>query len=153
MCLAGIRRRSRSRSAGSARRRNIDRMDTQAVITDVPALARLQRWGLVAGFWGLLAGAVGAFLNPDQFFRSWLVGFLFCLGLTMGPLALLMLQHMSGGQWGLVGRRVFEAASRNVPLVALLFVPLLLGLPKLYAWARPDEVRLGDLLQIEALCL
>jgi hypothetical protein len=128
-------------------------MDTQAVITDVPALARLQRWGLVAGFWGLLAGAVGAFLNLDQFFRSWLVGFLFCLGLTMGPLALLMLQHMSGGQWGLVGRRVFEAASRNVPLVALLFVPLLFGLPRLYAWARPDEVRVDHILQMKALYL
>jgi hypothetical protein len=54
-------------------------MDTHAVITDVPALARLQRWGLVAGFWGLLAALVGAFLNLDQFFRSWLIGFLFCL--------------------------------------------------------------------------
>ncbi len=128
-------------------------MDTQAVLPDVPALARLQRWGLVAGFWGLLAGAAGAFLNPDQFFRSWLVGFLFCLGLTMGPLALLMLQHMSGGQWGMVGRRVFEAASRNVPLVALLFVPLLFGLPRLYAWARPDEVRVDHILQMKALYL
>ena len=58
-------------------------MDTHAVIADVPALARLQRWGLVAGFWGLLAGLVGAFLNLDQFFRSWLIGFLFCLGLSM----------------------------------------------------------------------
>jgi hypothetical protein len=128
-------------------------MDTQALITDVPALARLQRWGLVAGFWGLLAGAVGAFLNVDQFFRSWLIGFLFCLGLTMGPLALLMLQHMSGGQWGMVGRRVFEAASRNLPIVALLFVPLLFGLPKLYAWARPDEVRADHILQMKALYL
>ena len=63
-------------------------------------------------------------MNLDQFFRSWLIGFLFCLGLTLGSLALLMLQHMSGGQWGLVGRRVFEAASRNLPFVALLFVPL-----------------------------
>ena len=113
-------------------------MDTHALTTDVPALARLQRWGLVAGFWGLLAGIIGAFLNVDQFLRSWLIGFLFCLGLTMGSLALLMLQHMSGGQWGLVTRRVFEAASRNIAFVALLFVPLVIGLPRLYAWARPD---------------
>ena len=128
-------------------------MDTHAVTTDVPALARLQRWGLVAGFWGLLAGAAGAFLNLDQFFRSWLIGFLFCLGLTMGPLALLMLQHMSGGQWGLVARRVCEAASRNVPLVALLFVPLLFGLPRLYTWAQPDLVRVDPILQAKALYL
>ncbi len=65
-------------------------------------------------------------LNVDQFLRSWLIGFLFCLGLSLGSLALLMLQHMSGGQWGLVGRRVFEAATRNLPFVALMFVPVLL---------------------------
>ena len=125
-------------------------MDTHAVTTDVPALARLQRWGLVAGFWGLLAGIAGAFLNIDQFFRSWLIGFLFCLGLTMGPLALLMLQHMSGGQWGLVARRVCEAASRNIWVVAFLFVPLLFGLPRLYTWAQPDLVRVDHILQMKA---
>ena len=130
-------------------------MDTHAVTTDVPALARLQRWGLVAGFWGLLAGIAGAFLNNglDQFFRSWLIAFLFCLGLTMGPLALLMLQHMSGGQWGLVARRVCEAASRNMPLLALLFVPLLFGLPRLYTWAQPETVRVDHILQLKAVYL
>ncbi len=125
-------------------------MDTHAVTTDVPALARLQRWGLVAGFWGLLAGIVGAFLDLDQFFRSWLIGFLFCLGLSMGPLALLMLQHMSGGQWGLMVRRVCEAASRNVPFVALMFVPLLFGLPHLYSWARPELVQTDHVLQMKS---
>ena len=125
-------------------------MDTHAVLTDVPGLARLQRWGLVVGFWGLLAAGIGAFLDVDQFLRSWLIGFLFCLGLTLGPLALLMLQHMSGGQWGLVGRRVFEAASRNLPYVALLFVPVLLGLPKLYTWARPELVGADHILQAKA---
>src|SRR3954453_13412119 len=110
-------------------------MDTHAVNTDVPALARLQQRALIVGVLGLAAGAIGAVQNPDQFFRSWLIGFMFCLGLSLGSLALLMLQHMSGGQWGLVGRRVFEAASRNLPIVALMFVPLLIGLPRLYTWA------------------
>src|SRR4029450_470678 len=76
-------------------------------------------------------------LHAAHFFRSWRVGFLFCLGLSLGPLALLMLQHLSGGHWGLAGRRGFEAASRNIPFVALLFVPLLFGLPRLYTWAQP----------------
>jgi hypothetical protein len=120
------------------------------VNTDVPALARLQHWALIVGFWGLLAGAIGWFLNPDQFFRSWLIGVLFCLGLSLGSLALLMLQHMSGGQWGLVGRRVFEAASRTLPLVVLAFVPLLFGLPNLYEWARPELVRTEHILQVKA---
>src|SRR5262245_55729871 len=138
MCRAATRPRCRSRQAAGARRRNTDRMDTHVATTDVPALARLQRWGLVAGFWGLLAGIIGAFFNVDQFLRSWLIGFLFCLGLSMGSLALLMLQHMSGGQWGLAARRVFEAASRNVPFVALLFVPLVIGLPRLFPWAASE---------------
>ena len=127
-------------------------MDTHAVIADVPALARLQRYGLVAAFWGILAGLVGLFLDADQFFRSWLVGFLFCLGLSLGPLALLMLQHLSGGHWGLAGRRVFEAASRNIPFVALLFVPLLFGLPRVYTWAQP-EARTDHVMQQKALYL
>jgi hypothetical protein len=125
-------------------------MDTHPLTTDVPALARLQRWGLVAGFWGLLAGIIGAFLNIDQFLRSWLIGFLFCLGLTMGSLALLMMQHMSGGQWGLVTRRVFEAATRNLAFVALLFVPLIIGLPRLYMWARPEVARVDHIVQMKA---
>jgi len=128
-------------------------METHAVIADVPALARLQRYGLVAAFWGILAGAVGAFIDLDQFFRSWLIGFLFCLGLSVGPLALLMMQHLSGGQWGLVGRRVFEAASRNLPFVTLLFVPLLFGLPRLYTWAQPAAVSADHALQHKAVYL
>ena len=124
-------------------------METHAVTTDVPALARFQTRALIVGAIGLIAGAVGAMGNPDQFFRSWLIGFLFCMGLSMGSLGLLMLQHMSGGQWGLVGRRVFEAASRNLPLVALMFVPLLFGLPRLFAWARPEAVAADRILQIK----
>ncbi len=128
-------------------------MDTHAVIAEVPALRRLGRIAGIAAFWGILAGLVGAFLDRDQFFRSWLIGFLFCLGLSLGSLALLMLQHLSGGHWGLAGRRVFEAASRNIPFVALLFIPLLFGLPRLYTWAQPEAVRADEVLQHKALYL
>jgi hypothetical protein len=119
-------------------------------MTDVPALARLQQRALILGAIGLLAGAVGGVMNPDQFFRSWLIGFLFCLGLTMGSLALLMLQHLSGGQWGLMGRRVFEAASRNLPLVVLFFIPLLFRLPGVYHWAEPGVTAHDVILQKKA---
>jgi hypothetical protein len=128
-------------------------METQAVTTDVPALARLQQRALIVGAVGLLAGAAGAVMNPDQFFRSWLIGFLFCLGLTMGSLALLMLQHLSGGQWGLMGRRVFEAASRNLPIVALFFVPLLFRLPGVYHWAEAGVTAHDVILQKKAAYL
>ena len=118
--------------------------------TDVPALARLQQRALILGLVGLLAGAIGAFTNRDQFFQSWLIGFLFCLGMTLGCLGLLMLQHLSGGQWGLVGRRVFEAAARTLPLLALFFIPILFAMPTLFLWARPDAVEKDKILIAKA---
>jgi hypothetical protein len=117
---------------------------------DAPVLSRLQQRALIVGIAGLIGGAIGAVTNLDQFFRSWLVGFLFCLGLSAGSLALLMLQHVSGGQWGLVGRRVFEAASRTLPAVLLLFIPLLFGLPRVFLWAQPNLVGADRTLQMKA---
>ena len=113
-------------------------MTTQAVITDSPALARFQQRALIVGGIGLVASPIGAVMDFDQFLHSWLIGFLFCLGLTLGSLALLMLQHLSGGQWGLVSRRIFEAATRTLPIVALFFIPILLRLPVIFEWARPE---------------
>ena len=115
--------------------------------TAVPALARLQSRALIIGVVGLALGLVGAFTNQDQFFQSWLIGFLFCLGLSLGSLGLLMMQHLSGGQWGLVGRRVFESAAGTLPVVLLIFVPILFALPTLFLWARPEVVAGDRILQ------
>jgi hypothetical protein len=92
-------------------------------------------------------------LNLDQFFRSWLIGALFCLSFALGSLALLMLQHLSGGQWGLVTRRVFEAGSSTLPVVALLFVPVLFGLPRIFEWARPESVQASAVIQMKTAYL
>jgi hypothetical protein len=116
-------------------------MQTQAVISNAPALARLQQRALVIGVAGLLVGAIGAVININQFLHSWLIGFLFCLGLSLGSLGLLMLQHMSGGQWGLVSRRVFEAGTRTLPLVGLFFLPVLFGMSAIFEWARPEAAQ------------
>ena len=118
--------------------------------TDVPAIGRLQQRALIVGAVALVGAVVGAVTNVDQFFRSWLIGFLFCLSLTLGCLGLLMLQHLSGGQWGLVGRRVFEAGSRTLPVVAVLFLPLLFGLKRIFLWADPVAVQADHILQVKA---
>ena len=117
--------------------------------TDVPALNRFQQTALVIGVVALIAGGIGAATNLDQFFQSWLIGFLFCLSLALGSLGLLMLQHLSGGQWGLVGRRVFEAGSRTLPLVVVLFVPLLFGMERIFLWADDAVVQKDHILQIK----
>ena len=129
-------------------------MEPHAVDVDAPGLERLQQRALLLGGAALLAGIIGGFVSPGdaggavlglspQFYQAWLVGFLFCLGLSLGSLALLMVQHLSGGQWGLVSRRVFEAASGTLPIVALFFLPVLLGIPVLFVWSH-EEVIAGD---------
>src|SRR5919106_5138517 len=119
-------------------------------IVDVPSLGRLQQRALLVGAVGLIAGVAGAATNVTQFFRSWLIGFLFVLSLALGSLALLMLQHLSGGQWGLVGRRIFEASSRTLPVIAVLFLPLLFGLERIFVWADPVKVDASHVLQMKA---
>ena len=121
--------------------------------TDVAALGRVQQRALIVGVVALIAGGIGAATNLDQFFRSWLIGFLFILSFTLGSLALLMLQHLSGGQWGMVGRRVFEAATRTFPFVVLAFLPVLLGIRRIFAWANPAAVQASHVIQAKVAYL
>jgi hypothetical protein len=77
--------------------------------------------------------------NGGEFFRSYLVAFLFWIGITLGCLALLMVQHLTGGNWALVIRRILEAGSRTLPLMAIAALPLLAGMKSLYSWSRPGQ--------------
>jgi hypothetical protein len=110
-------------------------------------LAELQRRALVVGGAAAIPSLIGAFVDPAAFFHSYLVAFLMCLGVPLGCMSLVFLHHLTGGSWGFVMRRIPEAASRTLPLVALFFVPLVFGLRHLYAWARPEDVALDPLLQ------
>ena len=116
-------------------------------------LHRVQRGALVAGVLGLALCAVGAPFSPMQFFRSFLVAYLFWFGIALGCMAILMIYHITGGAWGAVIRRLLESGTRTLPLMALLFLPLVLGLHDLYQWARPDIVAHDPLLQHKSLYL
>jgi hypothetical protein len=90
---------------------------------------------------GIAASAVGFFtLDRALFLQSYLIAFIFWMGITMGSLALLMVQYLSGGAWGLFARRVFEASTRNVLVMLVLFIPIAMNLPVLYPWARPEAL-------------
>jgi len=104
------------------------------------ALDRVQRQALRIGIAGLALCALGALLAPAQLFRAYLIGYLLWFGIGLGSLALLMLHHLVGGRWGHLIRRPLEAATRTLPLLAVLFVPLLLGLQSLYPWSRPEAL-------------
>jgi hypothetical protein len=101
-----------------------------------PQLDRIRRQALIAGAAGLLISLIAALISPVALFRSYLVAYMFWVGFSLGCLALLMLHHLVGGAWGFTIRRPLEAGAMTTPIMALLFVPLILGLHDLYPWAR-----------------
>lgn len=102
-------------------------------------LRRLQQIALIVAVVFLVILGIGTFVNPDQFFRSYLFSYIFWLGMPLGCLALLMLQHLTGGGWGMVIRRPLEAATRTLPLMLILFVPIVIGMHSLYPWTHAEE--------------
>lgn len=108
-----------------------------------PIDATLRRWGgmsLVAGGIGLVATAAGFYFEPHGFFRSYLWAVLFAIGLSMGSACLAMIHHLSGGRWGFLLRRTFEAGMAPMGWMALLFIPIFFGLGVLYPWSDPAAV-------------
>jgi len=124
-----------------------------ATYTPPASLDTLRQRSLVVGVIGLLAAAVGALLSPGQFFHSYLLAYLLWLAAALGGLALTMLHHLSGGDWGVVLRRIFEAAARTLPWMALFFVPLVFGLRDLYPWTDTAMVAQDHVLKEKALYL
>jgi hypothetical protein len=100
-----------------------------------------------------LVGGVGAVLiaagyftsAPATFFRAYLVGWLFCLSVGLGLFAVLMLNHVSRGDWGVMLRRVSEASGRTLPFFLLAAVPLAFGLEHLYPWVAPERDASGHI--------
>ncbi len=102
-----------------------------------PVVKTIQQRSLLFGLVFAVISLALAFLRPDEFFRAYLLGYMAWLGVGLGSMAILMIRHLTGGGWGMVIRRILGAAMRCLPLMAVLFIPILFGLPKLYIWARP----------------
>ena len=102
---------------------------------------------------GALLLAAGAYLAPAEFFPAYLIAYVFWLGITLGCFIILMIYYLAGGPWGRVLQRILEAAAQTSPLMAVLVVPILLGLPVLYPWARPATVAADALLQMKSAYL
>lgn len=111
---------------------------------------RLRRRALFAGVIGLAICVVGLLRWPQSFFPSYLLAFMFVLGLSLGSLGLLMMQHLTGGDWGIVIRRPLESATRVLTFVAVLFVPIFFGMKYLYsAWLNAPTSGGGSLSEFQ----
>ena len=117
---------------------------------DLHAPAFVGAWRTRALTVGAVFGVIGvilAFLANDHFqhlLRSWLLGFMITLGFSIGGMALLMVQYLSGGKWGLLVRRPLEAMSRTLLLPFGYFVVIAVFANQLYLWAKypnPNSVQ------------
>ena len=112
-------------------------------------ISRAQFPSLILGIIGLVACAIGWVMNAQEFYRAWLPSFIFWFEIGAGALAILMLQYVTGGEWGLMIRRPLGAAARTMPLLAVFFIPVVIGLPHIYIWANKEVVEHDHLLQMK----
>jgi hypothetical protein len=121
---------------------------------DLSAPAFVDVWKTRAVIVAVVFGAVAvllAFLGQAQdqlgwnhFLRAWLLGLMLTFGWAVGGLALLMVQYVTGGKWGLLLRRPLEAMSRTLPLIFVYWLVIVVFMKKLYLWAQVDGSKPDD---------
>jgi hypothetical protein len=126
---------------------------TQTADVAIPELKGLQQRLLVAGAVGAAISVLGLLLNSRQFFQSYLMAYMLWLGVTLGCLALGMVHQLSGGAWGVLIRRPIGAAARVIPVMTALFLPIALGVTRIYPWTNADLVAHDEALQHKQLYL
>jgi hypothetical protein len=119
----------------------------QATIPPGHPWNRLPMIGSAVAVLGIAGCAILGPGNPKQFYFSWLVSFLYFLTLALGGLFFVLIQYASQGSWGIVVRRIGETVFATMPVLAVLFVPVLFGLHDLYSWSVPGAADHDALLQ------
>lgn len=113
---------------------------------------RAARIAAALGVLGLAGGvALGFFSGWDVFFRSYLLNYCYVLSLALGALFFVLLQHLVRAGWSVSVRRLAEFTAQTLPLLAILFLPLLVpvltGMRGVWEWAAPRAVADDALLQ------
>lgn len=118
------------------------------------SLSGLQSKGMIAAVVGAVLAGVGfTMAGADRFYEAYLIAWVAWTGVGIGSLGLLMVQHLTGGAWGLVIRRILEAATRTIPVMAVLGVPLLAGMGHLYHWTHADVAAADPVIRDKAAYL
>jgi hypothetical protein len=117
--------------------------------TDATGIGRWQMPALVVGIIGIVLSVIGWFLNATEFYQAYLPAFIFWFQIAVGALGILMLQYVTGGEWGILLRRPLGAAARTMWVMVLFFVPIVIGLKSIYLWARPEVVAHDEILKLK----
>src|SRR5215470_10304627 len=104
-----------------------------------PIVKTIGQRALIVGVVFALGSLAIAFLRPEEFYRGYLLGYMDWLGIALGSMAIVMIRHLTGGGWGSVIRRLLGAAMRTLPLMAILFIPIMIGVlqHQMYPWLKP----------------
>src|SRR4030095_16762306 len=119
----------------------------QATIPPGHSWNRMPVIGAACAVLGVVGCAILGPGNPKQFFFSWLMAYVFFLSLAIGALFFTLFMYACQGGWGIVVRRICETVFATIPLIAVLFVPLLFGLNHLYSWSIPGAAEQDALLR------
>ncbi len=103
-------------------------------------IARWQRMSLIVGIVAGIIVIAGFLFNREQALRSYLFAYSYWIGMGLGSTAILLLHHTVGGKWGMPIRRMCEAGCRTLPYMAILLIPIVLGITILYPWAKPEAL-------------
>jgi hypothetical protein len=114
---------------------------TKLDFTPPPIVKTIGQRSLIIGVVASVVAIILALKSPTEFYRAYLLSYMDWLGIALGSMAIIMIRHLTGGGWGVVIRRLQGAAMRTLPLLAVLFIPIALGMKRLYIWAQPlDQV-------------
>ena len=113
-----------------------------------PEIDRAQKRAVSLGVIGAIGAVVWGFIDAHRgggqgwegFFHSYLFAYVFVISIPLGCLGFLMLHHLTGGPWGLPIRRILEAGTRTLWVSAVLFIPVLVGLSRIFPWTKPGEI-------------
>lgn len=82
---------------------------------------------------------IGYTTDWARFLHAYLTAYVWGLGIVLGGLIFVMLQHLARAGWSVVVRRIAEHVATVLPLMAVLFVPIALGHHTLYHhWVDMD---------------
>jgi hypothetical protein len=89
---------------------------------------------------GGILSVIGLIVNPAEFGYSWLTAFMFFLTLSLGALFLVMIHHLTDAGWSVATRRFCEhIASLLFPWLAILFIPIVCLIGKIYPWYAMNQ--------------
>jgi len=110
---------------------------------------RVTKWSMRIGIAWIFLAALGWIFQSEKFYQAYLLAWLFWLGVSLGAMGVVMIHHLMGGYWGFMVRRLGEHAAMTLPLLIVLFIPIIFGMHSLFIWDRPDAVAHDPVLRHE----